>query len=72
MATRAILASKILKIFPGGHAPGPPYMDVLLAYISNITLQKAHVYSDLRPSINSLLVLITKMNGIIVVIGLLP
>ena len=39
------------------------------AYLSNVTLQKAHVF--LTPD-HPLLVLITKMNGIIVVIGLLP
>ena len=45
-------------------------MDAPLVYLSKLILQKAHVFSDPGPSINPLLVLITKMNGIIVVIGL--
>ena len=42
-----------------------------LAYLSKLTLQKAHVFSDPRPSINPLPVVITRMNGLIVRIGFL-
>ena len=46
-------------------------MDAPLAYLSKLTLQKAHVFSDPGPSINLLPILNTKMNGKIVVRGLL-
>ena len=47
-------------------------MDAPFAYLSKLTLQKAHLFSDPGPFINPLPVLIIKINGLIVVIGLLP
>ena len=77
MATRAILATKIIKIFPGEHSLGPPrwvrhcHTCMPLVYLSKVILQKIlRVFFLTRDPSSPCHG--HKVNGIIVVIGLAP
>ena len=71
MATSAILASKILKFFPRGAYPRTPLDGRAFGVPFKTHFAKGPCFSDPGPSINPLPILNTKMNGKIVVRGLL-
>ena len=71
MATSAILASRFKK-FSQGSMPPDPLDGCTCGVPFKAHFAKGPCFSDPGPSMHPLLVRITKINGTIVVIGLLP